>query len=237
MTRPVEIAVTATLMAVCACGIAGTRLLWIVGDTARDLPKTVIAATDNRISDVQSDLDLQVSYMTEQLFREVAAIRTGVFSRVDTAVLKTDKRTGEALGIVRDVAVKADAQVTTLNGTAKAAQESLTPALKHAESTLAQVDDALPLYLDCEFNPDCAFNRFQGVSKAVERMAQEGAKAAPRLAANADRIADAAAGVTEEAHKTGAEVTRAAQNFNRPQTKWQQFKGLLLTAARIWGTI
>jgi hypothetical protein len=35
-----------------------------------------------------------------------------------------------------------------------------------------QVDDAAPLWLDCEYNPDCAFSRYVGASKGIERAAQ-----------------------------------------------------------------
>jgi hypothetical protein len=51
----------------------------------------------------------------------------------------------------------------------------------HVNSITAHVDDALPAFTDCAIldadgtpiggNPDCAFNRFQGASKAFERAA------------------------------------------------------------------
>jgi hypothetical protein len=33
------------------------------------------------------------------------------------------------------------------------------------------MDDAAPLWLDCEYNPDCLFNRYVGSSKGIERAA------------------------------------------------------------------
>ena len=33
------------------------------------------------------------------------------------------------------------------------------------------MNDALPLFLDCDHNPDCVFNRYVGASKGIERAA------------------------------------------------------------------
>ena len=41
-----------------------------------------------------------------------------------------------------------------------------------AASVVAQVNDSAPLYLDCDHNPDCLFNRYVGVSVAIEKTMQ-----------------------------------------------------------------
>jgi len=41
--------------------------------------------------------------------------------------------------------------------------------LDHAASIAAQADAAAPMFLDCDHNPDCLFNRYVGASKGIER--------------------------------------------------------------------
>jgi hypothetical protein len=109
---------------------------------------------------------------------------------MDAIRVTVDQRTGDALQRV-DAAVEV---VQDLRG-------DLKPLLDHAGSVAGQVDGAAPLYLDCEFNPDCAFNRFQGASKAFERaainfgqMSQDARVALPGFVKNADSlVADSAA--------------------------------------------
>lgn len=152
-----------------------------------------------------------------------------------------NNRTGEALAIVR---ATADLNSKTIAAFGEGSQEQLaafnatvaTVAKPLAETT-QQLDDALPLWLDCEYNPDCAFNRYQGVSKAIEQTAQAVAKAAPAIAIDADAIAASGAGVAASADATGREVTIAAKRFNAPQSKWAQLRSWLLTIARIYGAI
>jgi len=56
-------------------------------------------------------------------------------------------------------------------GTVDALRGDLKPALDHAGSITAQVNDALPMFLDCDHNSDCMFNRYVGASRGIERAA------------------------------------------------------------------
>jgi hypothetical protein len=96
----------------------------------------------------------------------------------------------------------------------------------HVSGIWAQVEDAAPLFLDCDHNPDCAFNRFQGTSKAIEKMAEEGAKAAPA-------IAEAAANTGKQFAGIAADVHQATTDFVTPKTFWQKVKAWLETAGKI----
>jgi ABC-type transporter Mla subunit MlaD len=71
-----------------------------------------------------------------------------------------DRRIGDTL----DRADAALGKVEELRG-------DLKPILDHASGVAKQVDDAAPLFLDCEFNADCLFNRYVGASKGIERAA------------------------------------------------------------------
>lgn len=171
---------------------------------------------------------------------------TGALSEIHLASVNADRRTGEALNIVRlgmaDVGVTlanaetdlnhlardTNTQMGTLNATAAAT-------LKPVGETAQQLDDAAPLWLDCGFNPDCAFNRYQGVAKAVEKTAVVIAAAAPSMADSADKIAASSVDTSAAVAATGKEVAIAARRFNSPQTKWQAFRMWLLTVARIAG--
>jgi hypothetical protein len=64
----------------------------------------------------------------------------------------------------KDLLERTERQLAALRG-------DLKPVFEHAASLTKHVDDAAPLFLDCEFNQDCAFNRYVGASKGVERAA------------------------------------------------------------------
>lgn len=87
-------------------------------------------------------------------------------------------------------------------------------------STAGQVADAAPLFLDCQFNPSCAYNRFQGTSKSIERTMQTIAKAAPEVAESTIKIEQHAAGVMADVH-------READAITKPRHWWQKLGTLL----------
>lgn len=169
------------------------------------------------------------------------AIRTDLFASLNAIAAKEDARIGQALGMVdgrtKDVLAvvqggvnKADAQFTITNQTISQQQRAISAVLKPAGESVQQVNEALPLWLDCQFNPDCAFNRYQGVSKAIEQMAQAGAKAAPRITSDVSSMADSGKGIA-------ASVELEAETLTAPQTKWAQIRAWMLFVARIVGAI
>lgn len=92
--------------------------------------------------------------------------------------------------------------------------------------TAAQLNDAAPLYLDCEFNPDCAFNRFQGTSKAIELTMQTVAKAAPQ-------IAQSAVSIEGSAKSIAGDFAKEVHEFTKPKRWWQRLEDFL----KVGGTI
>jgi len=101
-------------------------------------------------------------------------------SRLGQALKITDSRTGQALDQVAELRADLEPAIAGLGATST----------KLADIT-AHIDDALPPFTDCAYfdafgepvggNPDCLFNRVQGVSKATEQSMQAIAKAAPEL--------------------------------------------------------
>jgi hypothetical protein len=172
-------ATTATVSAIPG-EIAATRMA-LIGEIAgarRDL--NVLA------KGTQDDLNSQMTALRKETLAEVAEIR-------QTA----DRRIGDTLGRVDGALAHAD----TALGTVEAIRKDMKPVFDHAGSVAAQVDDAAPLFLDCDYNQDCAFNRFQGTSKAFERaainfgqMSQDVRVALPGFVKNANSlVADSAA--------------------------------------------
>ncbi len=121
-------------------------------------------------------------YRTWQLLGDA---RAGVKVATVT-VASVDVRSTEALALIREAVIKADAQVagvrsdlrgplehvSGLRDDIREAMSDVRPMLNNVRHLTKQVDAAAPLFLDCDHNPDCVFNRFQGTSKAIERSAQ-----------------------------------------------------------------
>lgn len=92
--------------------------------------------------------------------RQFAALRSDATAQISDIRETADRRIGDTL-----------ARVDSALGTIDQVSRELQPALEHSASVAAQFDDALPLFLDCDHNPDCAFNRYVGASKGIERAA------------------------------------------------------------------
>jgi len=92
--------------------------------------------------------------------RQAAALRSDAMTQVSQIRETADRRIGDTLA-------RADAALDAVNGL----RQDLKPTLDHSAAITAQVNDSLPLFLDCDHNPDCVFNRYVGASKGIERAA------------------------------------------------------------------
>jgi len=111
----------------------------------------------------------------QDLTREVAAARVAAVEISDrqatafrTGILAQSADFGDAAG--RRLGATLSKLDTTLAAT-NAIELDLRPTLQHSAAIAAQVDDSLPLFLNCDHNPDCVFNRYVGVSRGVETAA------------------------------------------------------------------
>jgi hypothetical protein len=183
---------------------------WTERQIARESGATRIAALQ-AIADTRKDL-----------LGEVASLRTDLMVRADKALgitsqtaqqandrvkLLTDNADSwmKALTVMTDTRLKdTDVQLTRANDSLALVTVGLKPILDHAGNIAKQVDDNAPMFLDCDHNPDCVFNRFQGTSKAFERaainfgaMSQDVRLAVPGFISNANSlVADSAATAT-----------------------------------------
>jgi hypothetical protein len=92
--------------------------------------------------------------------RQVTAIRRDAVAQLSEIRETADQRVGDTLD-------RADAALETISGL----RQDLKPVLDHSAAITAQVDESLPLFLDCDHNPDCVFNRYVGASKGIEKAA------------------------------------------------------------------
>ena len=162
----------ALLAALTGMAVQGFLLLHAATQATRALPGAVSAelqatrtALVGQVAAVRGDLTGQIEAARKDLLRrterQVAALRTDVMGQATEIRTTTDRRVGDALGRVDATLAK----VEELRG-------DLKPAIAHTASIAQQVDDAAPLWLDCEYNQDCLFNRYVGASKGIERAAQ-----------------------------------------------------------------
>jgi ABC-type transporter Mla subunit MlaD len=122
--------------------------------------------------------------------RQIAALRKDVLAEAAQIRETADRRIGDTLA-------RADTALTTV----ESLRTDVKPTLDRSAAIAAQVDDALPLFLDCDHNPDCVFNRYVGVSKGVERaalnfgqMSQDVRGSLPKMLVTWDRIAQDVSG-------------------------------------------
>jgi hypothetical protein len=92
--------------------------------------------------------------------RQFAALRSDTVAELSQFRETADRRLGDTLA-------RADTALTTLDNL----RQDIKPTLDHSATITAQLDDSLPLFLDCDHNPDCIFNRYVGASKGIERAA------------------------------------------------------------------
>jgi hypothetical protein len=150
---------------------------------------------------VRKDLTAQVESARQDVLtrseRQSAAVRADVMAEVAEIRKMADRRLGDTLA-------RADAAL----GTVEALRLDLKPVLDNSAAAAAQVNASLPLFLDCDHNVDCVFNRYVGASRGIERaalnfgqMTEDQREALPKMLLTWQQI--------------GADVSGTAGNLNR----------------------
>lgn len=143
-------------------------------------------------------LDLVDSHLSQT--QSIVDGRTkDALARVDAAITLVDRRskeisdgltaaknTGLAVGL--NLAGRVDSRLGEVTREIKEFRMELTPAIASASSTLFQIQEAAPLFLDCDHNVDCAFNRYVGVSKAAEATMVDISSSVPTFIDIADKV-------------------------------------------------
>lgn len=192
-----QILVCAFLAALTALVVCAILLLRAATATVAAIPGEVEAARRELIGVVEAarkDLTAQVKSARQDVLtrseRQLAALRTDVMSEVAEVRKVADRRLGDTL-----------ARADTALGTVEELRRDLKPVLDNSAAITAQANASLPLFLDCDHNVDCVFNRYVGASKGIERAARNFGQASttfndafPRILGSADSlVADSAA--------------------------------------------
>lgn len=163
----------ALLAALTATGVFACVLLHSAALAVAQLPLEVRALHDDLIAQtgaVRQDFNRQLALSRRELIaaagRQADALRIETLAELDRIRDTADRRVGDTL-------VRADAALQTV----AAIRSDLKPTLDRSAAIAVQFDDALPLFLACDHNPDCVFNRYVGASKSIERAGQNLAQA------------------------------------------------------------
>jgi hypothetical protein len=179
-----QIIVCAFLSALTALVVCAIFLLRAATATVAAIPAEVQATRRELVGVVEAarkDLTAQVESARLDVLtrseRQSAALRTDVMTEVAEIRKMADRRLGDTL-----------ARADTALGTVEALRRGLQPVLDNSAAITAQVNASLPLFLDCDHNVECVFNRYVGASKGIERaalnlgqMAQDQRDALPKM--------------------------------------------------------
>lgn len=203
----------------CAWRLALSALLAVLAVQAWRLPglldATLVregaatrAAAVSAIHSEAARLDARLGSIQGQTFGEVSRTRLDLLERVDRLTEVSERS-------IAGLTWRADAQLTKLNETVASnlgrANDSLAdvsqtaaalrPALDNTAKITAQIDDALPLYLDCDHNADCVFNRYVGVAQSTEKAMREVARTAPGTLKSVESTASSVASIANSWEK------------------------------------
>lgn len=225
-----EVLICATLVALTCLLVAATAAVCVVAHVAQELPKQVRA----EIAETRSQLLAEVDNCRLDILEHFTTLEKHVGLRLDSieggAHLELREARGLASSQLSAALERVDLALADLHGL----REDAAPALAnmaqlaaHADSVAKQVDETAPLFLDCQFNPSCAYNRFQGASKAVELAAQN-------IGAMSTEVRGALPPALLTWQRIGSNVDTTAGNVARitkPHFYDQLFKGFGVGAA------
>jgi methyl-accepting chemotaxis protein len=121
-----------------------------------------------------------------ELLAEVARTRGDLLTRVDRLTDVSERALSEVT-----------ASVDAISGTAT----ELRPVLENAAKITAQVNDVLPMFVDCDHNPDCVYNRYVGVAQSTERAMRAVAETAPETLKSVESTAGSVASIARSWEK------------------------------------
>ncbi len=204
-------ALTCLLIAACALVCVATN---VVSRLPQQLDAAVIetrAQVLGQVADIEHDTlkhltaleakaDGRLERIQTDARAELAATRELVATQLGATLTRADTALAEVHGLRSDVA-------PTLGNLAGITESALT--------VTRQIAEASPLYLDCESNPSCVYNRVQGTSKAIEKaamnigaMSTEVRASIPQQLAAVEKLEMHAAGIAADVHTVTSEYTK-----------------------------
>ena len=221
----------AAVASLAVCSVLLVRAAtWAVAALPNEIQATRSALV-GEIAATRIDLTKQVADSRRDLLarteREADALRKDVMAEASEVRITADRRLGDTLS-----------RVDTALATVDSLRQDLKPLFDHTAGITAQVNDALPLYLDCDHNPDCVFNRYVGVSKGVERasanfgqMSQDVRGALPPMLKTWSQIGVDASATTVNVDGITADVHTMTTIAAKPKTFWGKvWAGITVTS-------
>jgi hypothetical protein len=161
----------ALLAALTGLAVQAVLLLHAATGAVRALPMAASA----ELQATRAALVGQIEATRVDLSAQVEAVRKDLLARADGQLTALQAQSFQQIAATRDAADRrlgdTLSRVDTALGKVEELRGDLRPTLDHAARITKQVDDAAPMFFDCEFNPDCVFNRYVGVSKGIEQAA------------------------------------------------------------------
>jgi hypothetical protein len=164
-----QVFVCILMAALTALAIAATVFVRAATATVAAVPAEIrltraamVAEADAARQDLTTQIALTRSAALTVSDRQLTAFRTGLLAQTAGFGDTTSRQLGGTLSRI-DTALATTTQI----------EAELRPALHHSASVAARIDDSLPMFLDCDHNPDCVFNRYVGVSRGVETAATD----------------------------------------------------------------
>lgn len=200
----------------------------LVAQTADQLPGKVIPSVTQEVDDlgrlIVARADSQVTALRGDVMRTTKESFLVADARLQSIQNQVDRTVKESLTVANGL--RADLQPVLSNSAALA---------KNVKSITGQVDYALPDFLDCEWNADCFFNRYQGSFKAFEKAMLQ----APVFVATMQRSNEQIAGIAVDLHDMTTQIDRRFFHpppMNFKQKVWAGFKDVIFlggSAARL----
>lgn len=148
-----------------------TRTLAEVRETAA-VTRTAVKDQSEALTKTQERALALVDEASRDVRYQTRTAMKRLDSRVGEAIAKSDARIGEAVSTVAEAVAVSGEQLGRMNDSVAAVAEPV-------RGTMAKVDEVLPLWLDCDHNPNCLFNRYVGTMKGIEQASIAMGKAAP----------------------------------------------------------
>ena len=244
-------AVLAMATCVCLLLLDARALVKAQNGVAQREATATLDLADRHLKQIEQDLRLREDAGLD----EIKAIHASADQQLTGLRTTVDARLGDTLASYNTTERDANARLAELTGTVAGLRADLKPSLDHVNSITAHVDDALPAFTDCAYfdadgvpiggNPDCLFNRFQGVTKAFEQaavntsaMTKDFRGALPQMLVTVQKVGDNSDAATAKTVAAAEESRRLLHNLaenTTPLPKWIRYPaqviGLMGSAA------
>lgn len=164
-----QVLICGLLAALTALAVAATMFVRAATATVAAVPAEIRltrAALLHEADAARQDLTHQIAAARVTALalsdRQATAFRTGILAQTADFSDTAGRRIGGTLS-----------QIDSALATTASLESELRPTLRHSAAIAAQIDDSLPMFLDCDHNPDCVFNRYVGVSRGIETAATD----------------------------------------------------------------